>query len=148
MISMLSLFQCITRSSSMSSEDVKLIAIVNLIFHVSDFLRLFRMSFKYGLILSRYSFIGKVIFLFPLLSYSIIAIKVTYSYWFLIISFLLKKCLHLSNYSAIDCFIFIFFSLKRFLLFLIMLPFDSFCISSFLDSVLPLWTLCAHFGLL
>ena len=96
------------RSSSMSSEDVKLIAIVNLIFHVSDFLRLFRMSFKYGLILSRYSFIGKVIFLFPLLSYSIIAIKVTYSYWFLIISFLLKKCLHLSNYSAIDCFIFIF----------------------------------------
>ena len=45
--SMLSLFECITRFSSLSIEEIKLFAIVNWIFHVSDFLRLFIMSFKY-----------------------------------------------------------------------------------------------------
>ena len=40
-ISMLSLFECIARSWSLSMEKVKLFAIVNWIFHVSDFLRLF-----------------------------------------------------------------------------------------------------------
>ena len=39
MISMLSIFECITRSSSLSMKKIKLIAIVNWIFHVSDFLR-------------------------------------------------------------------------------------------------------------
>ena len=48
---MLSLFECITCSSSLSMEEVKLFAIVNWIFHVSDFLRLFTMSVKYGLTL-------------------------------------------------------------------------------------------------
>ena len=55
MISMLSLFEFITRSSSLSMEEIKLFAIVNLIFHVSNFLRLFMKYFKYGLILLRHS---------------------------------------------------------------------------------------------
>ena len=50
MISMLSLFECITRSSRMSFEKTKWIATVNWVFYVSDFRRLFIMSFKYGLI--------------------------------------------------------------------------------------------------
>ena len=48
---MLSLFQCITNSSQLSLEEIKLIATVNLVFHVSHFFRLFMISFKYGLIL-------------------------------------------------------------------------------------------------
>ena len=71
MISMLSLFECITCSSSLSLEEIKLIAIVNCISNVSDFLRLFMMSFKYGVILLRYSSTDKVFhycyFLFTLL---------------------------------------------------------------------------------
>ena len=68
---MLSLFECITRFSLLTLEGIKLIAIVNSIFHVSDFLRLFMMSFKCGLILLRYSSIDSVLFLSPLPSYSI-----------------------------------------------------------------------------
>ena len=40
---MLSLFECITRSSSVSIEEAKLIAIGNWIFHVSEFLQFFMM---------------------------------------------------------------------------------------------------------
>ena len=40
MISMLSLFEWITRSSSLSMEEIKLFGIVNWIFHTSDFFRL------------------------------------------------------------------------------------------------------------
>ena len=47
MISMLSLFECIAHSSLLPLEETKLIAMVDLIFHESDFLRLFMMSFKY-----------------------------------------------------------------------------------------------------
>ena len=76
MISMLLLFKCITRSWSMPLEETKVSAIVNWIFHGSDFLRLFMMSFKYGLVSSKYSLIYRdlmlwFIFLSPLLSYSI-----------------------------------------------------------------------------
>ena len=39
MISMLSIFECITRFSSVSLEDIQLIAIVILIFHVTDVVR-------------------------------------------------------------------------------------------------------------
>ena len=53
MIFMLSLFECITRSSSLSMEEV--ISYCWLNFHVSYFFRLFLMSFKYSLILLRYS---------------------------------------------------------------------------------------------
>ena len=52
---MLPLFECIKWSSSLYMEEVKLFAIVNWTFHASDFLRLFTMSFKYGIILLRYS---------------------------------------------------------------------------------------------
>ena len=45
-------FECITCSSSLSLEEIKLIAIVNCNSHVLDFLRSFMISFKYGLILS------------------------------------------------------------------------------------------------
>ena len=71
MISMLSLFECITCSSSLSLEEIKLIAIVNWVFHVFDFLRLFIRSFKYSLILLGYFSTDSVLFLSPLLSYSI-----------------------------------------------------------------------------
>ena len=43
-----------TRSLSLCLEEIKLNAIVNLIFYALDFLRLFMMSFKYGLILFFY----------------------------------------------------------------------------------------------
>ena len=52
-------------------EEVKLSAIINWIFHVSDFLRSFMMSFKYVLILLRYPSNDYVLFLSSLLSYSI-----------------------------------------------------------------------------
>ena len=51
---MLSLFECITRSSPLSVEEIKLFVIVNWVFNVSDFLRLFMISFKYGLMLLRW----------------------------------------------------------------------------------------------
>ena len=70
MISMLSLFECITHSSSLSLEK-KLVAIVNGIFQVSDFLRFFMISFKYDLILLRYYSTVSVSFLLPSLLYSI-----------------------------------------------------------------------------
>ena len=68
MISMLSLFECIIYVSSVSSEDIKLIVIIHWIFHVSDLFRLSMISFKYGLILSRYSLSDNVLLLLPLLS--------------------------------------------------------------------------------
>ena len=52
-------------------EEVKLSAIINWIFHVSDFLRSFMMSFKYVRILLRYPSTDYVLFLSSLLSYSI-----------------------------------------------------------------------------
>ena len=51
MNSMLSLFECITHSSSLSLEVIKLTAIVNWIFYVSDSLKSFKISLRYGLIL-------------------------------------------------------------------------------------------------
>ena len=50
MTSLLSLFECIECSSSLSLEEIKVIATVNWIIHVPDFLRSFIMPFKYGLI--------------------------------------------------------------------------------------------------
>ena len=55
--SLLLLFQCMTHTHTHSTllplEEIKLIAIVNWIFHASDCLRFFVVSFKCGLILSR-----------------------------------------------------------------------------------------------
>ena len=70
---MLSFFECITLSSSLSLEEIKLLAIVNWIFYVSDFLKLFMMAmmaFKYDLTSSRYYLSDRVLFLTPLHSYS------------------------------------------------------------------------------
>ena len=64
---MLSLVECVIRSSSLSKEELKLFAIVNWIFHLSDVL----ISFKYGLIFLRYSSTNSVLFLSLLLSYSV-----------------------------------------------------------------------------
>ena len=81
---MLSIFEWITRSSSLSLEEIKLIGIVNCIFHVSDNLKLFMMSSsKYGLISLRYSSAYSVLFLSPL----IITPKNNYFYWFIMIFF-------------------------------------------------------------
>ena len=71
MISVLSLFECFRRFSSVNLKEIKLISIVNWIFQASDFLRSFMKSFKYGLILLRYYSFDSVLFLSPLLSYSI-----------------------------------------------------------------------------
>ena len=62
-----SLFECIICSSSISTEEIELSAVVNWIFQVLDLLRLFIMMF----ILLRYSSTDIVLFLSPLLSYSI-----------------------------------------------------------------------------
>ena len=71
MFSILSLSKCITCFSSLSMEEIKLFDIANWIFHVSDFLRLFMIPFKYGLILKRYFSTDTVLFLSPLPSYTI-----------------------------------------------------------------------------
>ena len=71
MISMLSIFECIISHSSLSMEEIKLFVIVNWIFHVTDFLRLFMMFFKYGQILLRCSSTDSVSFLILLVWHSI-----------------------------------------------------------------------------
>ena len=105
-----------TRSSPL--RKIKLIAIVNWIFHASDFLGLFMMLFKYDLILSRYSLIDRVLFLLPFLLPSyfniIVVPKVTCSCWFVtvLLFFMLKQVPNISNYSVFDCFILFFQSRK------------------------------------
>ena len=105
MIFILSLFECITLCSSVSLWGTKLTGIVNWIFHVLGFLRSFMISFKYGLILSKYISIDSVLFLAES--------KITYSCWF-IITFLLhaQKVSNISHYSVFDCFI-LFFQSKK-----------------------------------
>ena len=101
---MLSFFECITRSSSLSLEDIKLIAIVNWFFHVSYFLRSFMIFFRYGLNLLTCSTTNSVFFLSPLLSCS----RITYSYWFVMLFFFMLRKVLIVSFS--------FFSLKRFLI--------------------------------
>ena len=79
---MLSVLEYVTRSSSVYLEEIKLIAIINWIFHVADLLRSFMISFKYGLTLLRDYSIDRVFFLSSLLSYSFLPFsvpKVTYT---------------------------------------------------------------------
>ena len=110
MISMLSLFECITCSSVLCLEELKLIATVNRIFYGLGFLRLSFMYFKYDLILLRYSstvvvFSITVTFIF----YIIITSKITYLYWFIItFYFMLKIGNNISSYSLLNCFILFF----------------------------------------
>ena len=115
MISMLSLFECITRSSSLSMEEIKLSAIVNWFFYVSDFLRLFMMSFRYILILL-------FLFLFLLYSKDILQLiswltielllqKLLTFYWFIttfLFFWMLKNILNISTYYIFNCFSFFF----------------------------------------
>ena len=121
MISILSLFDCITWSSSLPSEEIKLIAIVNWIFHVSDILKSFMISFKYRLILLGYSSTDSV---FCNHGFCIQYNYYSKNYQLLLsydIFFKLKKVCNISNYS-VSCFCFFsYFSLKRFLISLIML---------------------------
>ena len=72
---MLSIFESIILSSSVSLEDIELIPNINLDFQLSDFLRLFMISFKYGLISLRYSSIDSILFLSKLLPYLIYLIQ-------------------------------------------------------------------------
>ena len=138
MISMLSLFECITRFSSLSMEEIKLFAIVNWIFHESDFLRLFMMPIKYDLILLKYCSSESILFLSPLhlyfplflycysKNYLLFLLLTTYYYWFVIICFffMLKKFLiSLSILSLIA--LVSFSSLKRFLICLIVFFFKT-----------------------
>ena len=60
---MLSLFKCITCSSSLAKEEIKLFTIANV-------LDLFMIPIKYGLILFRYSSGDNALFPSLLLSYS------------------------------------------------------------------------------
>ena len=53
--------------SLLTLQEIKLIAISNWILNVSDFLRLFMIFFKYGLILLKYSLTDSVLFLALLL---------------------------------------------------------------------------------
>ena len=100
MISILSLFDCITWSSSLPSEEIKLVAIVNWIFHVSGILRSFMISFKYRLILLRYSSTDSV---FCKHGFCIQYNYYSKNYQLLLsydnIFFKLKKVCNISNYS-------------------------------------------------
>ena len=94
----------------------KVICNWNGISQVSDFLRLFIISFKYGLILLRYSSTDSGLLLSPLLSYSRNCYsKKTYSHWFIIMSFLVfmfKKICNISKYFIFNWFSFLFLSKK------------------------------------
>ena len=64
---MLSLFECIKGSSwSVSLKEIKFIVLVNWVFYVADFLRLFMVLSKYDLISTRYSLLDRVLFLSPI----------------------------------------------------------------------------------
>ena len=69
MISMLPLLECITCSLSLSIKTV-LFAIVICIFHESNYLRLFIMSYRPGLILLKYFSTDSILNLSHLLLYS------------------------------------------------------------------------------
>ena len=85
---MLFLFECITRSSSLSSlEEIILIVIANWIFHALDFVRPYMICSKYSLIVLRYLLIDSVLFQCYLhIQYNYYSKKYN-SYWFIIILF-------------------------------------------------------------
>ena len=103
--------------SPVSLEEIKLISIVNWIYPVPDFLRLFMISFKYSLNSWRCSLIDRALFviIITFMFNIIIAIKITFSYWFVVVCFykiylillvcnnlllLFKKVFDISNYSV------------------------------------------------
>ena len=104
-MSMLSLFECISCSSSLFLEEMNLIAIINLISYLSDFWRSFMMSFKYDLILSWYPLIERffIIITINFIFDIIVPPKNTYFYWFGVIFFQLKTVPDISIYSVFGC---------------------------------------------
>ena len=115
MISTLSLFECITQSSPLPMEEIKLFAIVNWIFHLSIIFRLFMILFKYGYILSRYSSTDNTFCYNCYFVSSIIVIpKISYSCWFIItlLFSMLTEILNISEHSIFNCFSFFFYSKK------------------------------------
>ena len=98
------------------------------------------MSFYYSLILLRYSstFISITV---PFIFKIIITPKITLSYWFIIIFFFMhKKIPNISNYSIFN--LFIFFSLKRFLISLIVVPsIYSFSLKNSLTSLITMYSI-------
>ena len=105
-ISMLSLFKCMTCFLSVSFPAIKLIAIFNWVFEVSDFLRLFMTSFKCGLL----RLIGSlfVFYLLPLICNNLLLAVIISSY---LTSLIIPSSIAL----------FSFFSLKIFFISLILL---------------------------
>ena len=97
--------QCITHFWSISLEKLRLIAIANWIFYLSDSWRLIIISLTYGLISLRYCLIDRsFIFITVTFIFNVIVVqKITYSYWFIIIIFLFENHTY---YSVFDCFIF------------------------------------------
>ena len=104
---MLSFFECITHSSLLSLEDIKLTAIVNWFLHVSDFSRLF------VYILSMVEFYENILQLivFHLLQYNCYSTNYLIVLVVMIFFFIVKKCLISQIIS--NCFIF-FFQSKKF----------------------------------
>ena len=100
MISMLSLFESITRSSPLSMEEIKLFPIVNWVFHVSHFLKLFnvfqiwsnfiKISFNWQCFISI-----TTTFVFSI----IVTRKISYSYWFIIYFFFFFMLKNIFNIS-------------------------------------------------
>ena len=118
MISMLSLFECIiTPSSPLSKEEIKLFVIDNWIFHGSDFLRLFMMSFLYGLILSRHSSIDTVLLELVNTINRTVTPKIICSYCFIKIFISLCSKRFLTSLSILLLIALVYFArLKRFLI--------------------------------
>ena len=115
MISLLSLFECIMHSSSLSLEQIKLVAVANWIFHVPDFLRLFMISFKYELIVFLYQWYFHIQYICN--SRNCLLFLVYNDIFFIMI----KKIFNISHYSLIT--LTYIFSLERFFISLIILCF-------------------------
>ena len=119
MISLLSLFECIMHSSSLSLEQIKLVAVANWIFHVPDFLRLFMISFKYELKYELIVFLYQWYFHIQYIrnSRNCLLFLVYNDIFFILI----KKIFNISHYSLIT--LTYIFSLERFFISLIILCF-------------------------
>ena len=89
-------------TSSLPLEETKLIAVVNSIFLMSDFLGLFLMSFKYSLILLIFNWQCFISIALTFVFTTIFTLKISYSYWFAIFFFMFKKISNISKYSIFN----------------------------------------------
>ena len=106
--------------SLVSLEEITLIAIDTWTFHVPDLLKINHYISQIGFNFVRLVLYWHVfIFITVTFIFNIIVVpKITYSYWFTIIIFLFKKDLIISNHLSFMT-SFYFFTLKRFLMHLI-----------------------------